>query len=646
MGFLCQTTQEDTPQQSSRSSGNGSYENEEPFRIGGPECEPIPPESIGEELSSMYPTGSIASTTVFVSRRQTIRKKSPFRRGSTKTTLAKGNSVMRPHSAVRRPSTAGSARQSIASIAVRPKSAITRSHTGNFSVAFSEPGTTDVSQPRPSSAAVFGKSSTMDVGRLSHANRRPSTATAARRPSTAQTAALTTDFSFAKGRAVRPSTAGPTVGSPTEQDMKTVNHTIKDSKYADPEDSDTETVTHTMLRQICKDILSRGDDEESFKSNTNEIRRAAYDPSAKNNNATAWQPLTPSELETVLTTMSKADKFENDGYQLANVCKKLPFFRQLNTKSASGLFAHGTIKILGAREVVYRQGEQVGKVYVILSGSVDVRMFDEDPVQNPLRPDDIDNSARVSRDEFPSVVFNSLYDGQVFGEPQGVGGVDSMQCSCDVVVERRPTTIVTKERCVLLEISAAVYLAAIGAEIRKDRSRAHQHTVNILCNTQLLENVPANRIAPLAAHLETFSYRYGEAALSPGERPRGLYVIASGLCQVNLPSKNAKYPQPIELQNLMSGAWFGAGAVIDTNGICPYVSAVEIVVISAEAKFLVLTRPALMVCSTQLKQTIQACLEKAQREGKDPILIEHSWTTKIDIFRCLSWQVCLFSLNF
>ena len=68
-----------------------------------------------------------------------------------------------------------------------------------------------------------------------------------------------TSFKSKKQIKKRPQTAGATIGR------------------------DTETVTPTMLRQICREILSKGDDEggETMKSTATEgVSRAAYDPSA------------------------------------------------------------------------------------------------------------------------------------------------------------------------------------------------------------------------------------------------------------------------------------------------------------------------------------------------------------------------------
>ena len=61
------------------------------------------------------------------------------------------------------------------------------------------------------------------------------------------------------------------------------------------------------------------------------------------------------------------------------------------------LFQDGQAMECNASQTIFRQGEQISYVYVILSGSVEQRGFSEDPVALSYRAPVIDNSARVEK---------------------------------------------------------------------------------------------------------------------------------------------------------------------------------------------------------------------------------------------------------
>jgi CRP/FNR family transcriptional regulator, cyclic AMP receptor protein len=109
------------------------------------------------------------------------------------------------------------------------------------------------------------------------------------------------------------------------------------------------------------------------------------------------------------------------------IAKKAPLFRSMSHNALSSLLDESTQTIYDAGAVIIRQGERDDTVYMVLSGSVRV----------------------VYSDSQTEVSVAELGPGEVFGE------LAALQ------TQPRSANVVTLERTNCLQVSAAVFMAAL-----------------------------------------------------------------------------------------------------------------------------------------------------------------------------------------
>lgn len=237
-------------------------------------------------------------------------------------------------------------------------------------------------------------------------------------------------------------------------------------------------------------------------------------------------PLLSDEVQPLPDTLPRAELFERARARVEALAARLP--ERLPVRARGGLwgtfprreFVHFakalTVKLCRPGEVVIREGEHGGSVFVVARG--EVRVVRKEPDEDRVTPIALgDSDAEVPIDGEELAVLGAE---TVFGE------------MALLTAAPRAASAVTTRATILLEAS----VDALEAATREVPALGHELAAwgrrrlveNLLRTAPLLRDVRGDGRATLTQAFETRSYEAGEALFEQGAEAVGLHLIASG----------------------------------------------------------------------------------------------------------------------
>ncbi|CAE7029658.1 unnamed protein product [Symbiodinium natans] len=290
----------------------------------------------------------------------------------------------------------------------------------------------------------------------------------------------------------------------------------------------------------------------------------------------------------------------SDGYtlqqasRLAHHVKTMHFFRRLSEDQLLELLMHAEFLDVELGAMIYKDGDPVGYVYVVLNGSVTIERA-------------LEGSDGVR------VFAKSIFDGRAFGD-----GWDGGNHRGSSTV--RWTTAVAQERSLVLRFSTPQYMEVLQKDDVCSENASRLRSLNFLSECS------ASELEMLLMTLETGSANYACTVLRRGERPHRCRILTEGRLNLLTSAK-------LEVRELVPGSSFGIGAILSGRGSCSYTSEVEVSVTSMVAHFYLMSRKSLsplpdMVQESILqsvRQTIADCQDPIQDDGRLVIRRDRDW---------------------
>lgn len=211
--------------------------------------------------------------------------------------------------------------------------------------------------------------------------------------------------------------------------------------------------------------------------------------------------LTEQTLRFVQEEFAKPREFRNYG-DLEEVLKKIPFFSKFPSEIREKLLKCAVLKQYSPEDVIIKQGDPGDSMFVILSGSIKIQK------KSP---------------EFGNhkIVVNSMYEGDTFGELALLSeGMDENI--------KRSATCKSCDNTILLGISKEDYKSILLYEMQNDIMAK----VNFFKSLTVFEDLSGISLIPLASNIEFFTYKIDERIIQAGEKPKGLYMIYKGRCNL------------------------------------------------------------------------------------------------------------------
>ena len=205
---------------------------------------------------------------------------------------------------------------------------------------------------------------------------------------------------------------------------------------------------------------------------------------------------------------------------LEDILKKLPFFNKFPPEIRAKLLRCSVFKQYSQNDIIIRQGEIGDSMFVILSGSIKI----------------VKASAEFGGLE---VAINSMYDGETFGELALLSeGIDENI--------KRSATCMAQEDSKLLAISKDDYKAILLYEMQNDIMAK----VSFFKSMPFFQSCSEISLIPLASNIEFVRYKIDDRIIEAGEKPKGLYMIFKGRCNLYWEGFVAKSEQPSSNSNV------------------------------------------------------------------------------------------------
>lgn len=300
-----------------------------------------------------------------------------------------------------------------------------------------------------------------------------------------------------------------------------------------------------------------------------------------------------SELHRLLRTKGSASE---DMDRLAELCCKMHFFKRLTRHQLLEFLAAAEFFEKDTAEIIYRDGDPLGNVYVVLNGSV--------VIHRALQEDAMGGGAR--RGHCRAFV-SSCFDGRAFGDGWDYHGKQSVRC----------TTAVAQEKSLLLRLDTETYREVLRkGDICSDHAAA-------LRELPFLQECSANELESLLLMLETVFFHYLSRVLEPLQQPIACHVLKQGRCEIRAFG--------IEVKELLPGAFFGLGVLLGLNYGAP--KGIEIQVSSMTAQFYWIKRKSLLPLPDVVQESIlrgvrelvDAQQDPIQEDGREVTRQEHRW---------------------
>eukprot|EP00930_Biecheleria_cincta_P035947 TRINITY_DN24684_c0_g1_i1.p1 TRINITY_DN24684_c0_g1~~TRINITY_DN24684_c0_g1_i1.p1 ORF type:complete len:580 (+),score=91.31 TRINITY_DN24684_c0_g1_i1:26-1741(+) len=265
--------------------------------------------------------------------------------------------------------------------------------------------------------------------------------------------------------------------------------------------------------------------------------------------------------------------------KIARLCASLHFFKRLQLDQIMDVVQRAEHLHVETGDVIYKEGDPLGWVFVVLNGSVAVQRCSEDT---------------GGRNVFTSTV----YDGKAFGDRWDHGG-EGRPASAG-----RWTTAVAQEDTHLLKIDTSNYLAAMT------KSAGKTDSVAVLKQLSFLKACTADELEVLGLMLEAKTVHHGE-------HPTTCHILCEGSCQLRTAETPSR--QSLFVKDLLPGSCFGLGALLEPQGLSTYASCTSVLVESIKAQFYTLGRRSLQLLPDAVQDKILQSLEKSVRSLEDPI---------------------------
>lgn len=272
-----------------------------------------------------------------------------------------------------------------------------------------------------------------------------------------------------------------------------------------------------------------------------------------------WQPLTPEALQNLREACSKVDKYreakdleqesedsfvledtdsESDEGEETNMkllrykaarrayecIKNLPCMQALAEEKAIALLQAGEILDFEADCRNFEEGDPALDVYVIVNGSVSIRVLMPELAAAPIP-------------------VQSLYDGQVFGDAKVAAWKDAQ-----APPPRRQAGARTQEETCLLRIPAPAYRQALGLDGKRSRSDGEgeeeeaallpevRRKVQALSRSPLFEGAAASNLVLLATNVQEVALRHDDVFREINQALQACFLISEGYVRVSVPA--------------------------------------------------------------------------------------------------------------
>lgn len=306
-----------------------------------------------------------------------------------------------------------------------------------------------------------------------------------------------------------------------------------------------------------------------------------------------------AEIESLLKVPPGSEIDSNRAQRCAALVGRLNFFQRLSRTQAAHLLRFPNLLKFRTGEFVYREGDPLGTIYVVLSGALVVEQ--KIPELGGIK-----------------TFTNTVYHGRACGDRWDHGGEGRSH------LLGRWTAAIAQEDSWVLRFKTTDYLEAFT-----DGGQSIDETVATLRKLPFLQACTDHDVSMLAMMLVPMTAHHGECILEQGRRPAQCYILCSGVCQLQIQAGRGH--QRLVLRDLKEGGCFGLGALLQETGVCPYSSRSDIVVESSVANFYLLSSKSLLNLPDAVKDTILAGLQAAWT--KDPLLEdglaviqrEHDW---------------------
>lgn len=304
------------------------------------------------------------------------------------------------------------------------------------------------------------------------------------------------------------------------------------------------------------------------------------------------------QLERILTAPAGPNGYTADQtMKVARLCASLHFFKRLQLDQAMDVVQRAEHMHVETGDVIYKEGDPLGWVFVVLNGSIAVQRCSEDT---------------GGRSAFTSTV----YDGKAFGDRWDHGG-EGRPASAG-----RWTTAVAQEDTHLLKIETSNYLAAMTKSSEKTDS------VAVLKQLSFLEACTAEELEVLGLMLEAKTVHVGAEVLKAGEHPTTCHILCEGNCQLRTAETSTR--QSLFVKDLLPGSCFGLGALLEPQGVSAYPSCTSVLVDSIVAQFYTIGRRSLQLLPDAVQDKILQSLEKSVQAREDPIQDDGEQVTRRD----------------
>lgn len=199
---------------------------------------------------------------------------------------------------------------------------------------------------------------------------------------------------------------------------------------------------------------------------------------------------------------------------LETILKNLVFFSKFPFEIRMKLIKASVFKKYESDEIIIKQGEAGDSMFVILRGSI--KIVKSSPEFGNLK-----------------LTINSMYDGETFGElallSEGINNII-----------KRSATCIAGENTKLLAISREDYKSILLDQMQDNIVSK----VNFFQTLPYFEGFSNISLIPIASNLDPVDYKIDQKIIQLGEKPKGLYIIFKGRCNLYWEGYVAKPTKP------------------------------------------------------------------------------------------------------
>ncbi|CAJ1359649.1 unnamed protein product, partial [Effrenium voratum] len=335
--------------------------------------------------------------------------------------------------------------------------------------------------------------------------------------------------------------------------------TIQIADIGTPVDIRSLQKARELLEQIRHEL---GGDSPAFSPST----RRAGEMAISFKEASALGAAQLFELQRLLGEGSRGAGSE----RLAEILANLHFFKRLTQEQTIALVSKAQLVEVEAGGIIYRDGDLLGHLYVVLCGSVAI-------------------DRAVEKAGYRRCFVSSYFDGRSFGDGWDRAGLP-VRC----------TTAVAQEKSLLLRLESGHY-----REVMREGEAYTDQTAK-LRSVPFLKDCSSHELEALLPMLESCSYHHGFIILEMGQKPNVCHILWDGRCQL--------LSGGLEVKELLPGAFFGLSSLIT-----PCEAELQVAVSSMSADFYLLKRKSLAPLPDLVQEHILESAQSLLQAKQDPI---------------------------